>query len=168
VGPRSDLDPVEKRKIYCLCRESNSDCLFTQLAARSLPNALPLLSIPVPQGRAGADREPLNTADLSPLSYSGFRVLTLAQRGLHNICTVFHLNRSPSPAVSLRRSVRISEGTPAIVGFHSPSVQIPGLYIHLGFRSRHPLQFSFQQASCLSALCCAEKCGGLQYKRRES
>jgi hypothetical protein len=41
VGSRSDLDPLEKRKICWICRESNSDCLFTQLAARSLPNPLP-------------------------------------------------------------------------------------------------------------------------------
>jgi hypothetical protein len=111
VGRRSDQEPVGKREICFLCRESNSDCLLTQLTARSLPNSLPSPAfVPVLEGREGAAyRQSL----LFP-SYSGFSGLTLTQRGFQNICIVIRLNPSRSRAVFSRRTVRISEGTPIV------------------------------------------------------
>jgi hypothetical protein len=116
VGPRTDLHSVEERRVCCPCRESNLDCLFTQLAARSLPNALPSPERTCTTRKNGCC---LGTSQpgqsLLALSCSGFSGLTLVQRGFHNICTLFRLNRSRSTAVFLRCKVRISEGTPAFV-----------------------------------------------------
>jgi hypothetical protein len=78
------------------------------------PTLYPILSVPVPQGGAHAAWDPLSTGNFSSLPYSGFSGLTLAQRGFHNICTVFHLNRSRSRAVrsESRREQLLSRVSP--------------------------------------------------------